>query len=85
MSSRIQKARPWVAATRSPSLMVRSCTGTGGRFRWRRCQWSPLSKETQTPRSVPAKRRPFRTGSSRTTRTNSPAWIPFTIRVQLFP
>jgi len=31
MSSRIQNARPWVATTRSLSLMTRSVTGTSGR------------------------------------------------------
>ena len=37
-SSRIQNERPWVATTRSSSLMIRSCTGTTGKLPPSRCQ-----------------------------------------------
>ena len=46
MSSRIQKPRPCVAATRSSSLMMRSRTEVAGMFSRSDCQWSPSSKET---------------------------------------
>src|SRR5207247_1853325 len=74
-----------VAATRSPSLITRSCTGTMGRLRRSDSQWAPSSNDTHTPCSVPANKRPRRTGSSRTTRTKSVAGIPFTSFVQVFP
>ncbi len=85
MSSRIQKPRPWVAMARSPSFTTRSWTGTRGRFRRSDCQCAPSSRLTQTPRSVPAKRSPFRSGSSRITRVNSSAGMPSVILVQVFP
>jgi hypothetical protein len=59
-SSRIQKPRPWVPATRSEHRQVLSSftwmsrTETAGMF-WRsELQWSPSSKETQTWVSVAA-------------------------------
>jgi len=69
MSSRTQKERPWVAMTRSPLRIEMSRTEQLGRFPWSGCQWSPLSKETKMPVSVPAKSRPRRSVSSRTTLT----------------
>jgi hypothetical protein len=48
-------------------------------------QLSPSSKETQTPVSVPAKRRPGVFGSSRTARVYAPTGIPRSMRVQLLP
>ena len=85
MSSRIQNARPWVAATRSWVLNVRSWMGTTGRLSWSGCHPAPSSNETYTPNSVPANSSPRRAGSSRTTRTKCPAGIPATIFLQVFP
>jgi hypothetical protein len=53
-SSRIQKPRPCVATTRSPSLTARSVIGAAGRLRWKACQLAPSSKDTYSPVSVPA-------------------------------
>ena len=76
MSSSTQKDRPWVDTTRSPRWTFMSVMGVAGRFPRRRCQPAPSSKETKTPNSVPAKRSPFRSGSSRTTRTQWSWGIP---------
>ena len=51
-SSRIQKARPEVAATRSFSWTRRSVTGTRGRLSWNSCQRAPPSKDTYIAPSV---------------------------------
>src|SRR5882724_9105107 len=46
--------------------MTRSRILVAGMLSRRDCQLSPSSKETNTARSVPAKSKPLRTGSSRT-------------------
>ena len=56
----IQKPRPWVATTRSSSLISRSVTGTVGSSFWKGAQLAPSSSDAYTPRSEPAKSRPRR-------------------------
>ena len=79
MSSRIQNERPWVPTTRSSSLTTRSRMDVAGMLRRSDCQCSPSSNETYTARSVPAKSRPLRTGSSRTALTMPPSGMPLVI------
>ena len=85
MSSKIQKLRPCVPSTMSSSLMTRSRIDVAGMFMRSDCQWSPSSKETDTCVSEPAKSKPRRLGSSRTTLMIAPLSSPMTISVQLFP
>ena len=53
-SSRIQKARPWVAAMRSLPWTKRSVTAVTGKLSCMGCHLRPPLKETYTPDSVPA-------------------------------
>ena len=53
-SSRIQNARPNVAATSWPSRMSRSRTEAVGRFSCSDCHSLPSLKDTKAPFSVPA-------------------------------
>src|SRR5256885_12125897 len=54
LPSKIQSARPYVAATKSLSCTLRSRTDTVGRLNCSVAQCSPPSNETATPDSVPA-------------------------------
>src|SRR5689334_13693697 len=56
-----------------------------GRLRRRLCQFAPSLVEYHTPRSVPATSNPRLLGSSRTTRVNSLASMPLSMRVQVVP
>src|SRR5687768_11852642 len=85
MLSMIQKDRPCVPSTTSPSLNCRSWTGTMGRLSWIFCQLRPSFGDIHTPRSVPAKSSPRRSGSSRTTRVNSFAAMPLSMRSHVEP
>ena len=81
----IQNERPWVAAISSSPRTARSYMGATGRLRLSGSQHAPSSRETKTPRSVPAYSRPGRTGSSRMTRVKSSSGRLPLIGVQVAP
>ena len=83
--SRIQIDRPYVATIRSSPWTSRSRIDEVGRFNCSDCQLSPSSNDTYTLVSVPAYNSPLRTGSSRTTRTNTESSNPLTIFCHVFP
>ena len=68
-SSSTQIARPMVPTIRSRSCTSRSRHQRVGRLRRNERHWAPSSKDTYTPRSVPAYSSPSRAGSARTTVT----------------
>ena len=84
----IQKPRPMVESTRSPSWTLMSVMGVRGRSYWNFSHVVPSSMETYMPNSVPAKSRPSRSVSSRMTRVawwdGIPLW-PGVRNVQLWP
>src|SRR6266508_6123582 len=69
MLSNTKRPRPCVATTRSWEALTNfmSHTGTFGKFAFKGFQLAPESVEEKSPVPVPATRKPFLFGSSRTT------------------